>query len=137
MHTFRFHNSALVTTHAFLSLDEDVTLTTEEINFAFEVWKTFPERIVGFPARSHFWDERRRLWSYTSARANEYSMILTNAAFLHRKYAKLFVENLSVSVTTALQTYTDCEHILMNFLVALVSKKPPIKVRLKCHCPRN
>ena len=50
------------------------------------------------------------------------------SAFLHRKYAKLFVENLSVSVTTALQTYSDCEHILMNFLVSLVSKKPPVKV---------
>ena len=50
------------------------------------------------------------------------------AAFLNRKYAKLFVENLSVSVTAALHTYSDCEHILMNFLVSLVSKKPPLKV---------
>ena len=132
-----------------------MTLTTEEINFAFEVWKTFPERIVGFPARHHFWDEKKRLWRYSSATTNEFSIILTNAgtstnqkpvrshvitlgqvihliisfaAFLHRKYAKLFVENLSVSVTAALQTYSDCEHILMNFLVSLVSKKPPVKV---------
>ena len=55
-------------------------------------------------------------------------LIISFAAFLHRKYAKLFVENLSVSVTAALQTYSDCEHILMNFLVSLVSKKPPVKV---------
>ena len=54
--------------------------------------------------------------------------IFAFVAFLHRKYAKLFVENLSVSVTAALQTYSDCEHILMNFLVSLVSKKPPVKV---------
>ena len=33
-----------------------------------------------------------------------------------------------MSVTAALQTYSDCEHILMNFLVSLVSKKPPVKV---------
>ena len=123
-----------------------MTLTSEEINFAFEVWKTFPERIVGFPARHHFWDEKKRLWRYSSATTNEFSMILTNAgmstnfrslimlyliifaAFLNRKYAKLFVENLSVSVTAALHTYSDCEHILMNFLVSLVSKKPPVKV---------
>ena len=34
-----------------LSLDNDVTLNLEEINFAFSVWQTFPHRIVGYPSR--------------------------------------------------------------------------------------
>lgn len=37
-----------------LSLDNDVTLNQEEINFAFSVWQTFPHRIVGFPSRVSF-----------------------------------------------------------------------------------
>jgi hypothetical protein len=49
----------LITTDAVFSLDEDVTLTTDEIDFAFHVWSHFPERIVGFPARSHFWDDTK------------------------------------------------------------------------------
>lgn len=49
----------LITTDAVFSLDEDVTLTTDELDFAFTVWRTFPERIVGYPARSHHWDDAK------------------------------------------------------------------------------
>jgi len=40
-------------------LDDDVVLTTDEIDFAFHVWQSFPDRIVGFPARSHYWDNSK------------------------------------------------------------------------------
>ena len=36
---------------AVLSLDNDVTLNQEEIDFTFTVWNAFPHRIVGFPSR--------------------------------------------------------------------------------------
>lgn len=49
----------LIETDAVFSLDEDVVLTTDEIDFAFHTWTHFPERIVGFPARTHFWDDTR------------------------------------------------------------------------------
>jgi glucuronyl/N-acetylglucosaminyl transferase EXT1 len=58
----RFHPNVHLTTSAVLSLDDDATITTEEVDFAFSVWKSFPERIVGFPARSHYWDERKSAW---------------------------------------------------------------------------
>lgn len=28
-------------------------LTTDELEFGFEVWRQFPDRIVGFPSRTH------------------------------------------------------------------------------------
>jgi len=124
----RFHQSSLVSTSAILSLDDDVTLTTDEINFAFEVWKSFEERIVGFPARNHYWNDRKHSWSYSSKLSNEYSIVLTSAAFLHRKYAKLYLENLPRSLASTIQSYRGCEHLLMNFLVSHVTKRPPIKV---------
>ena len=39
-----------------------VSLSTfcPQIDFAFSVWKEFPDRIVGYPARSHYWDEQRK-----------------------------------------------------------------------------
>lgn len=55
-----------------------------QINFAFHVWRSFPERIVGYPPRSHFWDPVKRAWGYTSKWTNEYSIVLTGAAFYHR-----------------------------------------------------
>ena len=124
----RFLHSNLVSTAAVLYLDEDVSITTDEVNFAFQVWRKFQNRIVGFSARTHYWDEKKRLWAFSSKLSNEYSLVTTDAAFLHRKYAKLFIENLSVSLTTAIQSFPDCEHILMNFLVAHITKHPPIKV---------
>lgn len=47
---------SFIKTEAILSLDDNVVLTTDEIDFAFHVWQSFPDRIVGFPARSHYWD---------------------------------------------------------------------------------
>lgn len=55
-----------------------------QVDFAFAVWCSFPERIVGYPARSHYWDRSKGWWAYTSKWANEYSMVLTGAAFYHR-----------------------------------------------------
>merc|ERR1719153_257359 len=87
----RFQAASQAPTEAILSLDEDVTLTTSEIDFAFEVWKQFQDRIVGFPARTHYWDDERHTWVYSSKWTNEYSIILTNAAFINRKFARLFL----------------------------------------------
>ena len=113
----RFIHISKASTSAVLSLDEDVSLSVEEIQFAYEVWKQFENRIVGFPSRNHYWDDQNRLWVYSSAMTNEFSMILTSAAFIHRKHARLFTEYLSVSLTSAVETYPECQHILINFLI--------------------
>jgi hypothetical protein len=55
----RFYPHPLIQTAAVLSLDEDCLLTTDEVDFAFAVWKSFPDRIVGYPARSHYWDDAK------------------------------------------------------------------------------
>lgn len=126
--TARFQPSSLFLTSAILSLDDDSTITTDEIDFAFSVWKHFPERIVGFPARSHYWDERRSAWAYTSRWTNDYSMVLTGAAFLHRYYLHLFTEYLAPHFLKTVDQASNCEDILMNFLVSHVTRRPPIKV---------
>lgn len=60
-----------------------------QVDFAFTVWQSFPERIVGYPARSHFWDSNKERWGYTSKWTNDYSMVLTGAAIYHRYGARL------------------------------------------------
>lgn len=55
----RFYPHPLIQTAAILSLDEDCLITTDEVDFAFAVWKSFPDRIVGYPARSHYWDDAK------------------------------------------------------------------------------
>uniref|UniRef100_A0A8C3B049 Uncharacterized protein n=1 Tax=Cyclopterus lumpus TaxID=8103 RepID=A0A8C3B049_CYCLU len=123
----RFVPHDVILTDAILSLDEDSVLSTNEVDFAFIVWQSFPERIVGYPARSHYWDSSRSRWGYTSKWTNEYSMVLTGAAFYHRYYHYLFTHYVPASLLTMVDRMANCEDILMNFLVSAVTKQPPIK----------
>ncbi|XP_061785763.1 exostosin-1 isoform X1 [Nerophis lumbriciformis] len=127
----RFFHHDVILTDAVLSLDEDSVLSTNEVDFAFIVWQSFPERIVGYPARSHYWDSSRSCWGYTSKWTNDYSMVLTGAAFYHRYYHYLFSHYVPTSLLTMVDRMVNCEDILMNFLVSAVTKQAPIKVTQK------
>ncbi|XP_017309167.2 exostosin-1a isoform X2 [Ictalurus punctatus] len=127
----RFLPYSTIVTDAVLSLDEDTVLSTTEVDFAFTVWQSFPERIVGYPARSHFWDVNKERWGYTSKWTNDYSMVLTGAAFYHRYYNHLYTNYLPASLKSMVDQLSNCEDILMNFLVSAVTKMPPIKVTQK------
>ncbi|NWY93588.1 EXT1C protein, partial [Loxia curvirostra] len=124
----RFFPFGAIQTDAVLSLDEDTSLSTSEVDFAFSVWLSFPERIVGFPTQSHFWDAEQGRWGYTSKWTNELSIVLTAAAFYHRYYHSLFTEYLPAGLRELVDGLAACEDILMNVLVAAVTKLPPIKV---------
>ncbi|XP_077577753.1 exostosin-1a-like [Stigmatopora nigra] len=127
----RFLPYDTIPTDAVLSLDEDTVLSTTEVEFAFTVWRSFPDRIVGYPARSHFWDTNKERWGYTSKWTNDYSMVLTGAAIYHKYYHYLYTTYLPASLKTVVDQMSNCEDILMNFLVSSVSKLPPIKVTQK------
>ncbi|NXM07350.1 EXT1C protein, partial [Tyrannus savana] len=124
----RFFPYTAIQTDAVLSLDEHTSLSTSEVDFAFVVWRSFPERIVGFPALSHFWDPEQGRWGYTSKWTNELSIVLTAAAFYHRYYHSLFTEYLPAGLRDLVDGLAACEDILMNVLVAAVTKLPPVKV---------
>ncbi|TNN30220.1 Exostosin-1b [Liparis tanakae] len=84
------------------------------VDFAFTVWQSFPERLVGYPARSHFWDSGKERWGYTS-----------------KYYHHLYTNYLPSSLKGMVDQLANCEDILMNFLVSAVTKLPPIKVTQK------
>ncbi|KAM6959488.1 exostosin-1b [Aplochiton taeniatus] len=127
----RFLPYETMVTDAVFSLDEDTVLSTTEVDFAFTVWQSFPERLVGYPARSHFWDSAKERWGYTSKWTNDYSMVLTGAAIYHRYYHFLYTHFLPASLKGMVDQLANCEDILMNFLVSAVTKLPPIKVTQK------
>uniref|UniRef100_A0A671RTL7 Exostosin-1b n=1 Tax=Sinocyclocheilus anshuiensis TaxID=1608454 RepID=A0A671RTL7_9TELE len=133
----RFQPYDSIISDAVLSLDEDTVLSTTEVDFAFTVWQSFPERIVGYPARSHFWDNNKERWGYTSKWTNDYSMVLTGAAIYHRYYHFLYTNFLPNSLKSMVDQLANCEDILMNFLVSAVTKLPPIKVTQKKHLSRS
>ncbi|XP_036034116.1 exostosin-like 1 isoform X2 [Onychomys torridus] len=124
----RFFPYSDISTNAILSLDARSDLSTSEVDFAFVVWQSFPERMVGFLTWNHFWDEARGGWGYSTEMSNEFSMVLTTAAFYHRYYHTLFTHSLPKTLRTMADDTPTCVDVLMNFLVATVTKLPPIKV---------
>ncbi|KTG32981.1 hypothetical protein cypCar_00031938, partial [Cyprinus carpio] len=78
------------------------------VDFAFIVWQSFPDRIVGYPARSHYWDSGKG-----------------------RYYHHLYTYYLPTSLLSMVDQLANCEDILMNFLISAVTKLPPIKVTQK------
>lgn len=134
----RFYPYEEIETEAVLSIDDDILMLTEdEIEFAYEVWKEFPDRIVGFPSRMHVWDNKTNCWKYESEWTNHISMVLTGAAFYHKYWNYAYTIHLPSIVKEWVDYYMNCEDIAMNFLVSNMTDKAPIKVtaKKKFRCP--
>ncbi|KAG8230620.1 hypothetical protein J437_LFUL004532 [Ladona fulva] len=81
----RFYPYEEIETEAILTIDDDIVmLTADELEFGYEVWREFPDRIVGFPSRTHVWENASHSWKYESEWTNHISMVLTGAAFHHK-----------------------------------------------------
>jgi len=132
----RFLPYDAIETDAILSLDDDSPLRPDEIVFAFRVWRQSRDRIVGFPGRYHAWDGVQSSWMYNSNHSCELSMVLTGGAFFHRHYSYLYTYSMPSVIRSIVDKFMNCEDIAMNFLVAHLTRKPPIKVtsRWTFHC---
>lgn len=134
----RFYPYDEIETEAILAIDDDIImLTADELEFGYEVWREFPDRIVGFPSRVHLWDNNTHKWKYESEWTNEISMVLTGAAFYHKYYSYLYTTAMPGDIKSWVDEHMNCEDIAMNFLVGNMTGKAPIKVtpRKKFKCP--
>ncbi|KAI6232704.1 Exostosin-like 3 [Aphelenchoides fujianensis] len=124
-----------IRTEAVLSLDDDIDFKAPEIVFAFRVWRENRERIVGLPARYHarYGDEL----FYNSNHTCQLSMILTGAAFLHKSYFYAYSNQMPAIIREKVDEWMNCEDLAMNFLVAHLTRRPPIKATNKwtIRCP--
>lgn len=125
---FIFMND-VVNTDAIFSFDEDANINTSEIDFAFAVWSSNPSRLVGFTSRLHEWNGNTSSWRFSSQQnANFYSMVLTNAAIMHRYYTFMYTQMSLPGVHKLVDEKKTCEGIAMNYLVSHISGESPIKV---------
>ncbi|KAG9469634.1 hypothetical protein GDO78_020039 [Eleutherodactylus coqui] len=134
----RFFPYDEIETESVLAIDDDIImLTSDELQFGYEVWREFPDRLVGYPGRLHLWDHEMNKWKYESEWTNEVSMVLTGAAFYHKYFNYLYTYKMPGDIKNWVDAHMNCEDIAMNFLVANVTGKAPIKVtpRKKFKCP--
>ncbi|KAF6772585.1 hypothetical protein AHF37_08037 [Paragonimus kellicotti] len=124
-------------TDAVLSMDDDVQLRHDEIVFGFRVWREHRDQLVGFPARAHFWNSTSREWYYHSDYTCEFSMVLTGATFFHKYYAFAYTLEMPLAIRQMVDEQMNCEDLAMNFLVAHLTRKPPLKATIHWtfNCP--
>ena len=139
----RFHPYAEIETECVLSMDDDINMmTTDELEFAYQVWREFPDRVVGFPSRTHVHDNSSGHYKYESEWVNDISMVLTGVAFYHKYWHYLYTAATSPEqrqIKDWVDEHINCEDIAFNMMVANATGKSVIKVgprkKFKCSTP--
>ncbi|KAF8375887.1 hypothetical protein PRIPAC_82316 [Pristionchus pacificus] len=97
----RFMPYDRIETEAIVSLDDDIGTDQAELAFGFRMWRENRDRLVGFPDRYHKFENGKGMYGLNGN--CEHSLILTGYTFVHKDLA-------------------------MNYLVAHLTRKPPLKV---------
>ncbi|CAH1438713.1 unnamed protein product [Lactuca virosa] len=127
-------------TDAVFSIDDDIIFSCESVEFAFSVWQSAPDTMVGFVPRIHLINRSKEnensyiyggwwpvWWTGT------YSMILSKASFFHMKYLRLYTNGMPTSIMEYVKRNRNCEDIAMSFLVANATGAPPIWAKGKIY----
>ncbi|GMH30564.1 hypothetical protein Nepgr_032407 [Nepenthes gracilis] len=123
---------------AVFSIDDDVIFPCSSVELAFDVWQSAPDTMVGFVPRMHWLDKSRnnmRHYGYGGWWSvwwmGQYSMVLSKAAFFHKKYLTMYTNEMPASVREYVARNRNCEDIAMSFLVANATGAPPVWVKGK------
>uniref|UniRef100_A0A7N1A0A5 Glycosyl transferase 64 domain-containing protein n=1 Tax=Kalanchoe fedtschenkoi TaxID=63787 RepID=A0A7N1A0A5_KALFE len=126
----RFLPRRAIATRAVLICDDDVEVDSPSLEFAFRVWRSNPDRLIGIFARSHDLDLSTKSWIYT-VHPHKYSILLTKFMILAVDYLHAYTCGGGPGMDaarTAVDRMRNCEDILMNFVVADVANAGPILV---------
>ncbi|CAI8586274.1 unnamed protein product [Vicia faba] len=136
----RFKEIDDLETDAVFSIDDDVIFPCSSVEFAFNVWQSAPDAMVGFVPRVHWVDPlngediKFRYGGWWSVWwTGTYSMVLSKAAFFHKKYFSLYTNEMPSSIREYVTRNRNCEDIAMSFLVANATGAPPLWVKGKIY----
>lgn len=122
----RFYPLDIIHTKSVLICDDDIHPDQISLNFAFTVWKSNPDRIIGFFGRSHTYDISSRRWIYSMDKKKQ-SIILTKLMIVNVKYLERYWSEEYRESRGVVEEKNNCEDILMNFVVG----KEPVMVGAK------
>lgn len=102
-------------------LDENLILSCQDIEKAFQQWRLDPARMVGFyPFHHHTESKASEFHMRPVSRGASYSMVSDRAVFIHNHILR--------SIPKAPQ---ECQHLGMSIIVSAMTSKPPVVVLAK------
>ncbi|XP_010538172.1 PREDICTED: glycosyltransferase family protein 64 C3 [Tarenaya hassleriana] len=126
----RFIPRPSIDTRAVLICDDDVEIDRRSLEFAFKVWKSNADSLVGVFPRSHDFDLTSKGWMYT-VHPDKYSIVLTKFMMMKQDY--LFEYSCRggrkmEEMRKIVDEMGNCEDILMNFVAADETRAGPVMV---------
>ncbi|KAH8798631.1 exostosin 2 [Xylogone sp. PMI_703] len=125
-------------TRGILLSDDDVYYKPLDLEFVFQTWRKFGRRrLTGALSRCSTLDTKTGGYNYDFCeKQKQYSMILTNLAFIDIAFMDYYSGDMDPRMTT-LRTYVDnafnCEDIVMNFVTPALTCEGPLLVKGKDH----
>ncbi|KAK4480266.1 hypothetical protein RD792_013333 [Penstemon davidsonii] len=136
----RFKEIKDLKSDAVFSIDDDIIFPCSTVEFAYSVWQSAPDAMVGFVPRIHWvnlvkghTDEYIYSGWWSVWWTGTYSMILSKASFFHKKYLSMYTYEMPSSIREYVTKNRNCEDIAMSFLVANATGAPPIWVKGKIY----
>ncbi|KAH7698274.1 RIB-2 protein, partial [Aphelenchoides avenae] len=86
-------------------------------------WRENRDVLVGSYARRGVVDANGNGEYGNQLKTGEYNLVLTGAAFLHRKYLDLYTNNMPAEIRQIVDDLTNCEDLAVNFLIANATQK--------------
>ncbi|CAL4926709.1 unnamed protein product [Urochloa decumbens] len=124
----RFNIDKEIKTRAVMELDDDIMMTCDDLERGFKIWREHPDRIVGYYPRLA---EGRPLKYRNERYARQqggYNIILTGAAFVDHELAfKRYWSKEAEIGRKIVDSFFNCEDILLNFLFANVSSRSTVE----------
>jgi len=124
-------------TRGVLSIDDDLLISCEQLHQGFNIWTANEHALVGYSPRMHgvnpvSGDDRYLRWQNTWW-MGVYSIALTKASFMHKRYLQDFFDVLPADFIADIDKHRNCEDLAMAYVVAVVGRAPPVWVQAVVH----
>lgn len=129
----RFRPLIPIKTEAILSLDDDLIIPWHVLKYTFSVWRSNQNALVGFSPRIYAFDTETGLsrylrWQHTWWNGF-YSIMLTKAAFINKKYLYEYDKVIPKAFLNHIDNNRNCEDLAMAYTVATLASVPPVWVK--------
>ena len=139
----RFLPLSAIETEGFLTVDDDILATPEDLAFGFSIWKRNPRQLAGPFLRSHVAgksspDGKKVEYAYSMKDrmqprvmhsrvvASKYSMVLTKLLFAPTKLLFMFTCLMPRDIQAYIDSIMNCEDIAFNLFSSVVLRAPPL-----------
>ena len=136
----RFLPLSAIETEGFLTVDDDILASPEDLAFGFSIWKRNPQQLAGPYLRSHvpkkkdgkleygysMKDSMKPKIMHNRVASLKYSMVLTKLLFAPTRLLFMFTCLMPRDIQLYVDSIMNCEDIAFNLFSSVVLRAPPL-----------